>query len=272
MYQADCARQDRGVLSEAQRASFDESGYCVLPGAFDRADAERMAATLLSYLVDHVGIRLEDRTTWRDLRGGAPFAELPRDVFTSVATQCLSEALDDLVGPGEWTDSRGWGAPLVTLPGPAGAIWEVPHSWHTDAPVWPTAQIVRMFAYLADVRPRGGGTLVVAGSHRVAAAWAKQHPDSSHSSSEFKKSLRRTCPWFGELFSRQLAGGSRADRFMDNTGEAYGVPVRVHELSAHAGDVVLWHPSLLHAEAPNALDLPRLMLTHTVERGSATLA
>ena len=257
-----------GVLSDTQRASFAESGYCVIHGAFDRADAKRMATTLLSYLAEHVGVRLDDPSTWCDLRGGAPFAALAKQsAFSSVGTQRLSEALDDLVGAGEWTDSRGWRAPLVTLPGPDGATWDVPRSWHTDAPVWPTAQIVRMFAYLADVPPRGGGTLVVAGSHRVAVAWAERHPDSSHSSAEFKKSLRRECPWFGELFGRQLAWGSRAKRFMEETGESFGVPVRVHELSGHAGDVVLWHPSLLHAESPNILDVPRLMLTHTVELG-----
>lgn len=39
-----------------------------------------------------------------------------------------------------------------------------------------------------------------------------------------------------------------------------GVPVRVEELTGEAGDVIVMHPRLLHAVAPNTLDTPRMML------------
>jgi ectoine hydroxylase-related dioxygenase (phytanoyl-CoA dioxygenase family) len=51
---------------------------------------------------------------------------------------------------------------------------------------------------------------------------------------------------------------------MDHPERVLGAPVHVEELTANAGDVVLWHPLLLHCAAPNALPVPRVMLTHSV--------
>jgi ectoine hydroxylase-related dioxygenase (phytanoyl-CoA dioxygenase family) len=253
------------VLTDAQRRHFDEWGYCLVESAFDRVDAAEMAAAVLQYLDRELGVRRDDPTTWRDLRGGAHFTRLVQTgVFMPVATARLHQAIDGLLGPAAWTDRRGWGTPLVTLPGPPLSVWDVPSAgWHTDFPCWPAASALRMFAYLNDVRPQGAGTLVVAGSHGVA-AWAERHPQCSRNSSEFKKSLRRSNAWFADLLGQHLPWGTRKASFMNQPGEAFGVPVRVAELSANAGDVVLWHPSLLHAEAPNATYDPRLMLTHTV--------
>ncbi|HET6910010.1 MAG TPA: phytanoyl-CoA dioxygenase family protein [Mycobacteriales bacterium] len=257
------------MLSADQFNDFHDWGYCRLPSAFDPELARELGSRLLQFLDRELSVRLDDPSTWRDLRGGAHFTRLVRTgVFKPVATARLAEAIDDLLGPGNWADPRGWGSPLVTLPANANsdAAWDVPSSgWHTDFPCWPPAPTLRMFAYLSDVQPEGAGTLVVAGSHRMAASWAERNPEASRNSGDFKKSLGRCNPWFAELFSREPSPQSRTARFMDETTEAFGVSVRVVELSANAGDVVLWHPSLLHAEAPNALRDPRLMATHTVQ-------
>ena len=43
-----------------------------------------------------------------------------------------------------------------------------------------------------------------------------------------------------------------------------GVAVRVDEMTGEAGDLILMHPAVLHASAPNARERPRLALAATV--------
>ena len=75
-----------------------------------------------------------------------------------------------------------WGRPLVTLPHP-GTAWDVPaDGWHLDSQDLKLT-MVAVFAHLAAVRPCGGGTLVVTGSHRLttpAGPQACHAPDRSH--------------------------------------------------------------------------------------------
>lgn len=51
---------------------------------------------------------------------------------------------------------------------------------------------------------------------------------------------------------------------MKQTTIVEGVPVRVEELCAEPGDVVVMHPWLVHAPSPNASDGPRLMLAKDI--------
>jgi ectoine hydroxylase-related dioxygenase (phytanoyl-CoA dioxygenase family) len=122
--------------------------------------------------------------------------------------------------------------------------------------------MLRMFGYLSPVAPRGGGTLIIAGSHRLA------EPHLGKSSKDLRAALADTSPWFHDLW-RPKAGEDRIDRYMIQDAVVDGVPVRVVELVGEPGDIVLWHPSLLHTIARNALDQPRFMLTHTVVRAAA---
>lgn len=52
---------------------------------------------------------------------------------------------------------------------PADDRWELPvRGWHFDfMPASVDPRPVHVFAFLNEVRPRGGGTLVLTGSHRV---------------------------------------------------------------------------------------------------------
>jgi ectoine hydroxylase-related dioxygenase (phytanoyl-CoA dioxygenase family) len=116
-----------------------------------------------------------------------------------------------------------------------------------------------MFAYLTEVRPGGGGTLIVAGSHRLAGGL------DGIKSAAFRTWLSKRSDWFQELW-RPVAGDDRVRRHMEDGAEIDGVHVRVVELTGAPGDVVLWHPSLLHIAAPNCSEQPRFMLTHTAYR------
>jgi hypothetical protein len=178
--------------------------------------------------------------------------------FASIATDRIAHAVTELLGP-SWHPEGRWGQPLITFPVPL--PWDVPDSWHIDfAPASPLAA-VRMFAFLTSVRPRGGGTTIVAGSHRLAERRIGMR------SSDLRRDLAAASPWFRDLW--RPIDEDRVQRFMVEGAEVEGVHVRVVELTGEPGDVVLWHPSLLHAIAADALDVPRFMLTHTARRGDA---
>jgi ectoine hydroxylase-related dioxygenase (phytanoyl-CoA dioxygenase family) len=258
------------MLSDAQRADFQEQGFCVLEQAFDSEAAAEMCGALWEELA-RLGVCRDDPRTWRYVTGSEYHRLVARGVFHRVATTTLCGAIDDLLAPGAWADA-GWGSPLVTFPAPPGTVWAVPgKAWHTDSPVQGALDRLRMFAYLADVRPQGGGTLAVAGSHRVARAWTKAHPEALPNSSNLRKFLARESRWFADLMGPGDSE-SRTARLMCEGDQVLGVPVRVVELAYRAGDVVLWDPCLLHTVAPNCLREPRVMLSHTVIRreGAAT--
>ncbi len=147
---------------------------------------------------------------------------------------------------------------LVTMPN--AERWTVPPTvWHVDLPRLPSNCLVgiQVFTFLGNVAPGGGGTLVVAGSHRLL-------NNGSHvRSKNIKKRLRRL-PYFRELMSKESVD---RERFLTEPGSAQDpnegdVSLRVVELCGQPGDVYLTDMRLLHTLAPNATNEPRIMLTH----------
>lgn len=141
---------------------------------------------------------------------------------------------------------------LFTLP--AAGVWTVPHqNWHLDFPRLPEAgpSGVQIFAMLDTVEPAGGGTLVVAGSHRLLNEGVRI------SSSDLRKRLKRE-PYFAALMSD---GTADRMRFLREAGHVGEVELQVVELTGNAGDVYFMDMGLLHTVAPNTRQIPRLMMT-----------
>ena len=147
---------------------------------------------------------------------------------------------------------------LITMPN--AEEWTVPPTiWHVDLPRLPSNRLVgiQVFTFLSDVVPRSGGTLAVAGSHRLL------NNGSRVRSKNIKKRLRRL-PYFQDLMSKQSVD---RERFLTESGwaqdpDAGDVSLRVVELCGRPGDVYLTDMRLLHTLAPNANDESRVMLTH----------
>lgn len=101
------------------------------------------------------------------------------------------------------------------------------------------------------VAPRAGGTLVVAGSHRLLNDRGKIR------SKDVKRRLKR------EDYFRGLFRGGDAERrhFLDEVGHVDDVELQVVELHGDPGDVFLTDLRLLHTVSPNASRTPRLMAT-----------
>ena len=121
---------------------------------------------------------------------------------------------------------------------------------------------MKWLGYVTPVAPGGGGTVVLAGSHRLAAHWARHAPAGDPGRSRtVRDGVFGSAPWFGNL---RRAGEPDAHRALVEGAVVDGVPVRAVELTGEPGDVVFLHPHLLHAAAPNRADRPRFMVTGQV--------
>lgn len=235
------------MLTDKQRAAFAEDGVVRLPGAVPENDALRMADTIRQFLageddlVEHPG-------------GFQPL----KQAFAAIAESSIPAAFDDLFGSEGWERPRHWGRPLVTNRVSA-QPWDVPtDSWHihhrSDSGV---LQRVNFFVVLSRLRPRGGGTLFLTGSHRLIA----QFGDSGARTKALQKALGRRDPWLAELWGSAVQPQSnRQQRYLVDGAVIDGVPMRVVEVSGEPGDTYLMRSDTFHARSPITFDEPRIML------------
>jgi Phytanoyl-CoA dioxygenase (PhyH) len=256
------------MLTKTQRAEYDELGYLRIPQAFSRTDAEEMADFIWARLWDLHGIKRGDRGTWAAPAAWVGLNKFKDDpVFQPLNSVVTFDAIDDLMGAGAWRRPQNWGTFLVKFPDRAPEPWTLPVDvhWHVDfhftyEPRTPFA--LRVFNFLSEVPPHGGATLAVVGSHRLVERFvAAMTPEQRQAGyAPLHERLHRSHPWLARLTHEHDAGPDRADYFMNRETVVDGQPVRVEELCADQGDVILMHPWLLHAAAPNASDRPRFML------------
>ena len=118
-----------------------------------------------------------------------------------------------------------------------------------------------MVGFVGEVAPRGGGTTVVAGSPRFL---VKQHAALSRWPRGLGEAWRRDRvlrdhPWLAALSGNAPGPADRIAAFMQDGGEADGVAMRVVELTGEPGDMVFCHPLLMHSQANNCREVPRMM-------------
>jgi ectoine hydroxylase-related dioxygenase (phytanoyl-CoA dioxygenase family) len=248
---------------EPDELEFERDGVAVVHGAFD---ASGMVDAMWDGLAPH-GFKPAEPTTWDPQLVTAVYGQLTKFCksgrFASIHTATVAETITSLFAD-EWHYSRGpWGQPLVTFPTPG--PWVLPHrGFHRDFPASAAAPLpaLRMFAYLSPVAAQGGGTLVIAGSHRLVVAGEVER------SPQMRKGLALRSEWFRDLWQPSTRG-DRVARFMTEGATVDGVEVRVVELTGQAGDLIVWHPALIHNGSPNCSRRPRFVLTHTAFRGHA---
>jgi hypothetical protein len=252
------------MLSAAQRSAFESEGSVQLPGLIPHAQIDAMRACLWSHLARAHGVREHEPASWTTSRPSR-FQELARSgAFAGMHSPALRAALDEVFGAGAWREPVHWGQPLVSFP-TQGVAWDVPRQqWHLDASAPPSRRLpaVRVFAFLTSVRPQGGGTLAVTGSHRVVQALALRAGRALRSA-EARQQLAACDPWLAALEADDVP--ERARRFMHEGRVVEGVPLRVVELCGEPGDVVLMRTDTLHAPAPHTLPAPRLVVAQFID-------
>ena len=130
----------------------------------------------------------------------------------------------------------------------------VPHSmWHYDSPRLPgdmPAGVI-VLGFLNRVEPRGGGTMLIAGSHRLFADSSRGIP------SRIAKRRLKKHEYFRDLFDKN---GENRDRYLREVGVVNGVELKVVELTGNPGDAYFVNGAVMHTITRNYLDEPRLMV------------
>jgi hypothetical protein len=259
------------TLSAADLEHFADRGYVRVRAAFDDAAAAAMRDVVWDALAA-VGVDRDDPSTWTDESPSHLQSLKKAGAFRAVGSARTLGAIDDVLGAGAWNRPRDWGAFFVLFP--TRREWSVPHrTWHLDAPyddpLTPPAGL-KVHAMFGDVAPWAGGMTIVAGSHRVVSDYiGREPPQPDESAAAVRKRVMRSHPWLEALETKTPGDApSRITRFFDNDEDVFGVRVRVVELTADAGDVILMHPLLLHTRPTNAGRYPRFLLNKDLRTGA----
>jgi hypothetical protein len=252
---------------DASQREFARRGLLRLPGALPTGDAQQMRNRLWQHLGQTDGALPARPDTW-PVRAPAHFQSLTRSgAFDAMASRPVLAAIDGVLGPRGWRAPERWGRPLVTFP--QQTPWQLPASgWHLDSTDRPGDPVLVVFACLAPVRPRGGGTLVVTGSHRLTGVGSRY---AGLRSAHVRDRLAADHPWFRDL----LTAGDEPDRTARLLGTRCQIgdaKLAIAELTGETGDAFLMHPRLLHAVAPNTRNAPRLMLLQFVQQREGHVA
>lgn len=250
-------------LTSQQLDEFERRGVVRLPGFYPKADIDLMADRLWADLEKRYGIRRDRPESWT-VASPAQFQALKRSgAFSALGSPQLFDIADALLGVGGWDRPTHWGGPLVTFPTPVPSLARPP--WHLDlsgAEHLDALPILRVFTFLEPAPPHGGGTLYVAGSHRLAMDIERAEGGPLRSAQVCDR-LSAEQPWFASLLSTPTAD-LRA--LIDVEARAGGHTVRLDEMIGDPGDLIIMHPAILHGAAHNALDRPRIMLTEWIPR------
>lgn len=253
------------MLSVEQRAEFECRGVVRLPGAVDSGAARELTERIWVELESNAGVDRDSHSASELLNPNAKATRALKKTgaFDLVYSPVVQAAADALLGRGQWAPTPSGPGLLLTLPGQTG--WTLPHKvWHFDYRC-PGGRNglpgVQPFLCLDRVEPHGGGTLVVAGSHRLVGKIQQgEGPEFAGQSADVRKRLRREVPWLRDLWSTR-SGEDREARFMAEATEHEGVPLQVVELTGECGDVTLMHPWIVHSLSANCRERARIVLT-----------
>ena len=244
------------MLTAAQREEFERTGLLKVAGAIPPADTATMCDRIWAHVRTEHGFERDDRATWAIEERLAGLRTVARGQdFERIGSPAVRGALDGLLG--EWVEPPRWGVLLVNFPRREQTEWDVPLDvWHNDFVPFAgehRLRAVQMFVLLNDIRPRGGATLVLTGSHRLVSKYADAAEDGPHPK-RMRRSLGSVHPWLRGLWD---GGDDRIQRYMVDGAEVDGVPLRVVELAGRAGDVFFMHCDTFHSAAPELASISR---------------
>lgn len=250
--------------SEHQDATLEHfrvHGWMRVPRAFSADQAARMRDVVWTGLAD-AGIRRDAPSTWTIERPAKLQGLKSHPAFEAVGSQRLLATVDALLETRAYERPKTWGALFIAFP--SEGEWEVPASgWHADANYRSQLEPpkgVQIHSLFGDIRPRGGATLILSGSHRLIHQWFDENPAPAGARSADMRKLLLGHPYIRDLHADGDLD-TRIARFMDHVEEVDGIPLQVMENTGAAGDVILLHPLLLHVASRNTGAAPRFLLS-----------
>jgi hypothetical protein len=257
------------ILTREQLDEFDHRGILRLAGLLS-TDRVRRAREHVQRRLALVGLwkdglwRLSDtpRPQWpaTGLKTSKVIGNKHPSVEALLEEPALLSAVEALL-EGHTFDRTFYRRPQVLFTRPNSDAWTVPAGWHVDLPRLASGRRpgVQLFIFLDTVEPRGGGTLMIAGSHRLL------NESRFIRVKELRHLLCRDA-YFRELYAEAPIGGDDRGRLLGKTVEVGKVALEVVELTGAPGDAYFTDLRMLHTGAPNAAEQPRLMATYRFVR------
>lgn len=252
------------LLSDDQRLRLERDGVLKLEALMDLSGVASAREAVFAQLA-RLGLwvdgewRLDARPKprWPDpgLKPARDIGHRHPEVEALIRQPAMTAIVEQVLG-GAVVDRQVYPRPQVLASLPNAERWMMPTGWHTDMPRLARGGSpgVQVFILLDSVRPRGGGTLVVAGSHRLL------NDGRDMRVNEITAALKH------ETFFRPLLGGGMAEPDALPAGRVGDVRLEVVEIVGEPGDAWLMDLRSIHAAAPNCLDRPRLMVAHRFVR------
>ena len=250
------------MLTQHQKETFETKGLIRLDG-FLSQDSVAAAQNFIFGLAEKEGLWCDGAWQVEKMPDRPKFTKpMHKEELSTLITRELLAVTDALVD-GQPLDETALLKPSLLFTPPQAVEWSVPsRAWHLDMPRLPTPGLsgVQMFTFLDTVIPKGGGTLVVTGSHRLLNNTGKYVR-----SRDVKEMLLKET-YFQHLMSKDFLDRERFLTVPDKLGD---VALMVEELHGEPGDVFLMDIRLLHTGSPNAAKIPRLMVTARLRLESA---
>ncbi len=257
------------VLSSHDLAHFADQGFVRVTDALPTSFVAKVQTVFWEQLHARYGIARQDPTTWRPGWCGINKKIIDSAVGIEI-TPRLVTAIDQLLGAAQWRPLKTLGALLMTMPEPQHTPWDPALDWHFDND--PRAYLGRvdelmLFTFFSSVRPRSGGTLVLAGSPRLVERYMAARAEGSVMDTPPRTAdLAAWYPWLAEIMSRRASDARSTATLMEEPVEVDGMPLQIVELTGEPGDAVLCHPSLVHTVSMNCSTMPRFMRRTNVRR------
>ena len=259
------------VLTDHQRAEFEDCGFLRLRNVFTDDEAGRMRGVVWRELERRHGVVEADRATWKIEQPSAMTTSKKHPAFDPIGGPALVDAADTLLGDRSWRMPKHWGQVMVTFP-QGGAPWTLPGKlWHIDFPYTnePTPLFaLKVFAFFGDGAAAGRRH---ARRERLAPCRPTlrrrpHRPKRAPTTAACRAAIHQADPWFRALAQTDDPDPERNARFMESDHDDDGIRVRSRRAHRRPGDVVVTHPWTLHHAAPNRASYPRLMRSKAIYR------
>ena len=165
--------------------------------------------------------------------------------------------VDDLLG-GVELDWQMFKRPQILVTLPNKGDWFLPSDgWHVDIPRLANGcrAGVQVFILLDEIKPQGGGTLAVSGSHRLL-------NDGDFIRSRDVINRLKAHPFFHELMRVRHRALDEVAKIESSMPLGEKIDLDVIELTGGPGDVYFMDTRVIHSAAPNVREQPRMMATH----------
>ena len=251
------ASTEQQIVDEKQQRAFDEFGIVKVKGVFDTKLATDVEDELWRRF-EKWGIRRGNPASWESL-DEATIRKVMKGTrrirgLESIYNARSNRIASTLAREPEFEKQK----PLLLLTFSRQhhyiADEVVPSSiWHSDTPNIPGEGLsgVIVLGFINHVRPRGGGTMVITGSHRLF------ETSTSAITSKMAKRRLKKYPYFSELLSKKTAD---RERFLKEPGFVNDIELRVVELTGEPGDAYFVNGSILHTLTRNYRPDPRMMV------------